>query len=221
MKIAGLLTVLLAVSATLAPAADKDSPAPGDHRSFVGCPVIRDTKTVPCWLEEYKGELYYLGIQQDAAAEFYPPQLGHKALVEGVVTDQPRICGGVVLKPVKVSVIPDLDPSCNTMLPAIDEYTVPFAPRGPGPIIQAIAKFLLLSPRKNRSRPLRSRNSPSITISTPRRQAAQRGLSPKQRITRLVSMRVKWKWWVIAELHTSPMELTSWNIPGSQNIAPK
>ena len=103
------------------------------HLNFVSCPILRDTATVPCWLSEYKGELYYLGIQQDASAEFYPPFLGHKVLAEGVVSSEPRICGGIVLKPVKISNLPDLDPSCNTMLPAEDRYTVPFAPRGPGP----------------------------------------------------------------------------------------
>jgi hypothetical protein len=35
------------------------------QRSFVACPIVRDTKTVPCFLAEYDGELYYLGIQQD------------------------------------------------------------------------------------------------------------------------------------------------------------
>ncbi|MGZ3272814.1 MAG: hypothetical protein ACXU82_00710 [Caulobacteraceae bacterium] len=103
------------------------------HLNFVACPILRDTKTVPCWLAEYKGELYYLGIQQDAAAEFYPPFLGHQVLAEGVVSNEPRICGGVVLKPVHISNLPELDPTCNTMLPAEDKYTVPFAVRGPGP----------------------------------------------------------------------------------------
>ena len=46
---------------------------------------MRDTKTVPCWLAEYDGELYYLGIQTDISAEFHPPYLGHKVLVEGRV----------------------------------------------------------------------------------------------------------------------------------------
>jgi outer membrane protein OmpA-like peptidoglycan-associated protein len=54
-------------------------------------------------------------------------------LIEGEVTGDARICGGVVLKDVKASPLPDLDPSCNTILPAEDRYQVPFAPRGPGP----------------------------------------------------------------------------------------
>jgi outer membrane protein OmpA-like peptidoglycan-associated protein len=103
------------------------------RKNFVSCPVVQDTKTVPCWLAEYGGELYYLGIQTDISADFHPPYLGHKVLVEGVVSDEPRICGGIVLKPVVVSPLLEPDSSCNTILPAVDKYTVPFAPRPPGP----------------------------------------------------------------------------------------
>jgi outer membrane protein OmpA-like peptidoglycan-associated protein len=38
-----------------------------------------------------------------------------------------------VLKPVVVSPLLEPDSSCNTILPAVDKYTVPFAPRPPGP----------------------------------------------------------------------------------------
>ena len=54
------------------------------RRQFVACPIVRDTKTQPCWLAEYEGELYYLGQQSGVANDFYPPQLGHLALVEAV-----------------------------------------------------------------------------------------------------------------------------------------
>jgi hypothetical protein len=107
---------------------------PANHRNFVSCPIVRDTPTVPCWLAEYRGELYYLGIQTDVSAEFHPPLLGHKVLVEGTVKDGPRICGGIVLEPLKISpLLTELDGTCNTILPAEDQYTVPFAPRPPGP----------------------------------------------------------------------------------------
>ncbi|MGZ3272817.1 MAG: hypothetical protein ACXU82_00725 [Caulobacteraceae bacterium] len=106
---------------------------PADRRNFVACPIIRDTKTVPCWLSEYRGELYYLGVQVDFGSEFWPPYLGHKVLVEGQVSNEPRICGGVVLKPIKISPLPEADENCRTMLPAEDRYTIPFATRGPGP----------------------------------------------------------------------------------------
>jgi hypothetical protein len=105
----------------------------GEHRNFVGCPLVRDTKTVPCWLAEHDGELYYLGIQTDISADFHPPYLGHRVLVEGVVKDGARICGGVVLEPVNASPLPELDGTCNETLPAEDRYQVPFAPRPPGP----------------------------------------------------------------------------------------
>src|SRR5262249_46311075 len=103
------------------------------RKNFASCPVVQDTKTVPCWLAEFGGELYYLGIQTDISADFHPPYLGHKVLVEGVISNEPRLCGGVVLKPVLVPPLIEPDPSCNTILPATDKYTVPFAPRPPGP----------------------------------------------------------------------------------------
>jgi hypothetical protein len=106
---------------------------PANHRNFISCPIVRDTATVPCWLAEYGGELYYLGIQTDVSAEFHPPLLGHKVLVEGIVKDGPRICGGIVLEPLKISPLAELDGTCNTILPAEEQYTVPFAPRPPGP----------------------------------------------------------------------------------------
>ncbi len=108
-------------------------PPPESQRNFVSCPIVRDTATVPCWLSEYEGELYYLGIQTDVSADFDPPFLGHRVLVEGTVSDRPRICGGIVLDPVVIAPILDFDASCNTILPAEDRYTVPFAPRPPGP----------------------------------------------------------------------------------------
>jgi hypothetical protein len=53
----------------------------GQQRNFVSCPIVRDTKTVPCFLAEYDGELYYLGIQQDITSEFHPPQLNLETAV--------------------------------------------------------------------------------------------------------------------------------------------
>lgn len=113
-------------------------PAAASHAqtrlNFVSCPIVRDTSTVPCWLTRYDGELYYMGIQTDVSAEFHPPYLGHRVLVEGIVADQERrICGGIVLEPIKISVMPELDGSCNTILPAESKYTIDFNPRPPGP----------------------------------------------------------------------------------------
>jgi hypothetical protein len=102
--------------------------------NFVSCPIVRDTPTVPCWLTRYDGELYYMGIQTDVSADFHPPYLGHQVLVEATVAeDRPRICGGIVLDPIRISVMPELDGSCNTLLPVDPRYTVDFNPRPPGP----------------------------------------------------------------------------------------
>ena len=102
--------------------------------TFVACPIVRDTGTVPCWLSEYGGETYYLGIQSDVSAPFNPPSLGHMALVEGIAQRGDRICGGIVLEPVKVSVMPELSPECDQVLMAEPRYELPFEPpRPPGP----------------------------------------------------------------------------------------
>jgi hypothetical protein len=102
--------------------------------NFVSCPIVRDTATVPCWLAEYEGELYFLTIQSDVSAPVTPPWLGHRVLVEGTVSKESRICGGVVLNPVRLSVLPERDASCNTMLPAEKRYDLTFEPpRPPGP----------------------------------------------------------------------------------------
>ena len=123
-----------AVAAIALLASVTTSAAPEPHRNFVACPIVRDTSTVPCWLAEYRGELYFLTLQTDVSAPVNPPQLGHRVLVEGVVSDEPRICGGVVLKPVVLSVLPELDNSCSTVLPAEERYNLTFEPpRPPGP----------------------------------------------------------------------------------------
>lgn len=108
--------------------------ADGPRRNFVSCPIVRDTASVPCWLAEYDGELYFLTLQSDVTSPVTPPWLGHRVLVEGTVSAEPRICGGIVLKPVHLSVMPEPDASCNTMLPAEERYNLTFEPpRPPGP----------------------------------------------------------------------------------------
>jgi hypothetical protein len=106
---------------------------PSNVRNFVSCPIVRDTATVPCWLAEHDGELYYLGIQTDVSAPVHPPLMRHQVIVEGVVADAPRICGGVVLDPVQLSPVEELDANCNQVWPAEDRYTIDFNPRPPGP----------------------------------------------------------------------------------------
>jgi hypothetical protein len=99
--------------------------------SFVTCPIVRDTSTVPCWLAEYKGETYYLGNQGGVAQDFYPPQLNHEVLVEGVIAQGPRVCGGIPLRPVKTSVFLEINRACNTILPAEDKIEAPQSPPRP------------------------------------------------------------------------------------------
>src|SRR5215831_12325391 len=77
--------------------AQQTASIPQSRRQFVACPIVRDTRTQPCWLAEYDGELYYLGQQGGVANDFYPPQLGHLALVEGTLRTG-RVCGGIPLQ---------------------------------------------------------------------------------------------------------------------------
>lgn len=117
--------------AWLLPLAALSAPRAGEEIVFVGCPIMRGTN-VPCWLGQSRGELYYLGAQGDLTADFYPPQLGHRMLVEAVVADAPPVCGGIALQSVKVSVLPEPDITCNSILPA-QGYSDPPHIRGPGP----------------------------------------------------------------------------------------
>jgi len=126
-RLAGIGLVLSSSALLAQPAAT------GERLSFVSCPIVRDTRTVPCWLAEYEGSTYYLTIQSDVSAIVQPPMLGHQVLVEGIVSDKPAICGGIVLDEVNLSVMPERDGDCNTMLPADDRYSIDFNPRPPGP----------------------------------------------------------------------------------------
>lgn len=137
--LAGLLPALLQAAAPIDPSI----------RNFVACPIVRDTASVPCWLAEYDGELYFLTLQADVSAPVNPPWLGHKVLVEGRRKDGPRICGGIVLEPVRLSVIAEPDPACNTLLPAEERYNLTFEPpRPPGPSAGRLAFNTLTMPVK-------------------------------------------------------------------------
>ena len=114
--------------------------AVAQERSFIACPIVRDTKTVPCFLAEYEGELYYLGIQQDITAAFHPPQLKHEVLVEGRVSEGPRVCGGIPLVPLSISVLKEVNLACNTLLPAEPGVDAPPAARGAGPASSRLAE---------------------------------------------------------------------------------
>ncbi len=88
-------------------------------RTFVGCPVYRDTNSgrkSGCWLAIDPSS----GIRYDISLGRTKPQVGREVLVEGRLQDEksssrPSLehppCGGVVLKPVVVSVLPSLCPT--------------------------------------------------------------------------------------------------------------
>jgi len=131
--IVGLSLAGLALAAPALAQQSSQAQPPADQRNFLACPVVRDTSTVPCFLAEFDGELYFLGIQVDTGADWYPPQLMHQVLVEGRVVDGPRVCGGIPLEPIVTSVMPEIDASCNTLLPAEPGIVAPHGERGPGP----------------------------------------------------------------------------------------
>jgi len=80
--------------------------------SFIACPEFRDTAR-QCFVAEYGGKTYYIGgFRLDA-----PPQLMHRVLVEGTAYDSESSCGAINIEPVHLSVFPEIDPVCNTILP--------------------------------------------------------------------------------------------------------
>ena len=100
-------------------------PQPGQPISLLTCPILRAeperlhlTKKVPCFLARDKGQLYFLVRQEDMSGEVYPPQFRHKVLVEGVIGKGPDVCGAIPVKPVRLSVIPELDNRCQEVLPS-------------------------------------------------------------------------------------------------------
>lgn len=123
--------------------------AAGQQRSFVSCPIVRDTKTAPCYLAEYDGETYYLGSQQDAGLGLQLPQLKHQVLVEGRVVEGnaaegPRVCGGIPLQPVSISVFKEVNLACSTLLPPEPGMEAPAARAAQGGVKQSGPEFTIL-----------------------------------------------------------------------------
>lgn len=107
------LVALLALPA-LALAGAEPGAQPGEVKSFVACPVYRDTnagRKSGCWLATEAES----GVRFDVAHTLNRPYIGRQVLVEGVVSGDKDACGGVVLKPVRVSVLPEACPAL--MLP--------------------------------------------------------------------------------------------------------
>ncbi|UVO54378.1 hypothetical protein [Sphingomonas sp. SUN039] len=90
------LVALLALVATQAGAADI---------SFTACPIYRDTdagKKSGCWLADDPGS----GVRYDVSPSPTKPDWNRAVLVEGIASKTPGDpCGGVVLDPVRVSVL--------------------------------------------------------------------------------------------------------------------
>lgn len=88
---------------------------------FIGCPVYRNVdagKKSGCWLVEDPAS----GIRYDVSTSPTKPDWNHAILVEAraAAIQQTQACGGAVLEPVRVSILPQ---ECTrTMLPA-EGYT--------------------------------------------------------------------------------------------------
>ncbi len=107
MKAAALILLLAAAPALAAPAAEV---------RFVACPTYRDTdagRKSGCWLADSQED----GRRYDVSTSPTKPDWNYAVLVEGrAATDQADVCGGVVLDPVRVSILPER--CVRAMLPA-------------------------------------------------------------------------------------------------------
>ncbi len=111
--------------------------------SFISCPVYRDTnqgRKSGCWLADD----HESGARYDISGGRAKPQIGREVLVEGVVSDAPDTCGGIVLTPLHTAVLETRCPpvmlppenfpgrafhvSLNSVLPPIDVERQPPPP---------------------------------------------------------------------------------------------
>jgi hypothetical protein len=101
------------------------APPVGDSLSFVACPIARDTgpDTDLCFFAEYDGERYALVNPPD----WGNMQLKHRVLVEARVAGGDLVCGAIPLD-ARISILPELDPSCDTILP-FDGVSPPARPQ--------------------------------------------------------------------------------------------
>jgi hypothetical protein len=78
--------------------------------SFVSCPIYRDTdagRKSGCWLVDHRDS----GKRFDITDASIKPILGREVLIEGIVAGKPDTCGGMMLNPVRVSVLPTQCPT--------------------------------------------------------------------------------------------------------------
>jgi hypothetical protein len=92
------------------------APAWSEQQRFIACPIYRDAdagRKSGCWLADEGTS----GQRFDVSQAPTKPDWNHEVLVEGEVTSQQEnACGGLVLNPVRVSVLPG--PCTRHMLPA-------------------------------------------------------------------------------------------------------
>lgn len=108
------LTLLLALSVSAV-----STPARAQSLSFLACPVAQDLgpQRDICFFAVRDGVRYGLS----GPADWGNPQLGHQVLVEAEIADRPRECGGVPIDG-RVSVMPELSPECDEIIPATPEF---------------------------------------------------------------------------------------------------
>lgn len=111
----------------------------GEHITFVACPYVRDSDPTPLWFADYEGKTYFLRAQQNLSAAVRHPQLKHKVLVEAVISPEPNVGNGIVLNPLRLSVLPEVDVACDKLLPA-DGSKILNPKRPPGPGVDGIAR---------------------------------------------------------------------------------
>jgi len=106
-----VLALLLAACA----AGPANAQAAGESVRFISCPIYRDVdagRKSGCWLADERES----GRRFDIGNAPTKPDWNHEVLVEGKVSSAADACGGVVLEPVRVSVLPG---TCTRqMLPA-------------------------------------------------------------------------------------------------------
>lgn len=114
MSLVRLVLVLSLMAATL-PVAAQSKP---ELHTFITCPIYRDTdvgRKSGCWLAEDRE-----GVRYDVTHGPVKPQVGHLALIEGVLSGAPdSACGGRVLEPVRIAVLED---SCERRIIPADNY---------------------------------------------------------------------------------------------------
>ena len=142
-----VLAILFAVSFLL-----PSVKALAEQVSFIACPVYRDTDAGPksgCWLANDRDS----GATYDIGSGLTKPIGDRAVLVEGISggtsAEDIQLCGGMVLSPVRVSVLED---SCQPhIIPAEDHPGRVFRP--PGELMQplSVARSLPEPPFENRT----------------------------------------------------------------------